>query len=155
MFGIVIALIALILAAVVLVIGWRSVGRIRRRLDDAAQSLDVLQSARASGERDYNRVQQRQSETAQALAALQSRLEDLDARFVQVESYAAVCVPPRPSNSGMNINRRVEAVRMLREGRTEEQVAAELALALSEVRLIGHLEKNLPVRKGKHGGVAA
>lgn len=155
MFGIVIALIALILAAVVLVIGWRSVERIRRRLDDAAQSLDVLQSARASGERDYNRVQQRQSETAQALAALQSRLEDLDARFVQVESYAAVCVPPRPSNSGMNINRRVEAVRMLREGRTEEQVAAELALALSEVRLIGHLEKNTPGRKGKHGGVAA
>ncbi|MCZ2156163.1 MAG: hypothetical protein LC114_20060 [Bryobacterales bacterium] len=149
MFSIVLALMALVLPAAVALAGWRYFARIRKRLDTAEESLASLQKATIATERNCGSVQQRQTETEQAVATLRSSLKDLETHFVSVEEYAGVCVPPKPSNSGMNINRRVEAVRLLKEGLTEERVAAELALPLSEVRLIAHLEKSVPPRTTK------
>lgn len=143
-FSFVIALMALTLATVLPLLGWRYFQRSRQRLDELAESLCLLRVARESMERSSKEAQRRQSESDLALAELRARLEDIQGRFDDVESYAAVCVPQKPATSGLNINRRVEAVRLLKEGRSEEQVAAELALALSEVRLIGHLEKSAP-----------
>ena len=146
-----IALTALALASVISLLGWRLFARTRKRLDELNQSMYVLSASQERAERVWSEAQIRQPDSAASIAALRTALEDLEGRFTEVESYAAVCVPPKPVGSGLNINRRVEAVRMLQEGRSEEQVAAELALALSEVRLIGHLEKNAPKPAAKRG----
>lgn len=150
-FSFVIALMALTLATVLPFLGWRHFRRSRQRLDELAESLCLLRIAHESLERGSNEAKRRQSESDSTLAQLRACLEDIQGRFDDVESYAAVCVPQKPAASGLNINRRVEAVRLLKEGRSEEQVAAELALALSEVRLIGHLEKSAPKPAAKRG----
>ncbi|MDZ7638753.1 MAG: hypothetical protein U5J83_10990 [Bryobacterales bacterium] len=138
------AVVGFALAAAVLLLGWRQWRRTRQRLDDLTQTLHALSVSQERIERTWNDFQQRQPETASGILEIKASLEDLEGRFTEVESYAAVCVPPKPVASGLNINRRVEAVRMLQEGLSEEQVSAELGIALSEVRLIGHLEKNAP-----------
>lgn len=155
MIGIVIAIAALALAVALSVAGWRLMAWLHPRLEALGQSIAVLESAHATGERDYSSARQRQTEADGELAALAGRLEDFETRFAEVESYAAVCVPPRSSNSGMNINRRVEVARLLGEGTSEEQISAELGVPLSEVRLIGHLRKTTPAGRAKHGGRAA
>jgi hypothetical protein len=147
----VIALTALALATVVSSLGWKHFQQSRERLAALTESLRVLRAAHQSFEHKWNQTQHGQSDSTLAISALRTSLENLEERFSEVESYAGVCVPPKPVNSGLNINRRVEAVRMLKDGHSEEQVAAELALALSEVRLIGHLEKKSPKPAAKRG----
>lgn len=147
--GFTIALTALTFAAVLTLIGQRCFQQSRQRMDDLTESLCNLRVSQELLERSWKQLEHSQSDNALALAGLRTSLEELENRFTEVESYAAVCVPPKPVSSGLNINRRVEAVRLLQEGRSEEQVAAELALALSEVRLIGHLEKNAPKPSAK------
>ena len=147
----VIALIAMTLAAALPLLGWRPVQRFRQRLDELTETMGILRISLDAVDRNWNEAKRRQSENDVALDALRTALEDLQGRFTDVEAYASVCVPQKPTASGLNINRRVEAVRMLQEGHSEEQVAAELALALSEVRLIGHLERNTPKPVPKRG----
>ncbi|MCC6263528.1 MAG: hypothetical protein IT169_08125 [Bryobacterales bacterium] len=147
----VIALMAFALAAALAMLGRRYAQQARQRLENIGESVRILRVSQESLERKWSETQLRQAGNDAALEAQRSGLEELQARFEDVESYAAVCVPQKPASSGLNINRRVEAVRLLREGQSEEQVAAELALALSEVRLIGHLEKNAPKPAPKRG----
>lgn len=147
----VIALTALALATVVSSLGWKHFQQSRERLAELTESLRVLRAAHQQFEHKWNQTQHGQSDSELAISALRTSLENLEERFSEVESYAGACVPPKPVSSGLNINRRVEAVRMLKDGHSEEQVAAELALALSEVRLIGHLEKKSPKPAAKRG----
>ncbi|MCL4784565.1 MAG: hypothetical protein KJZ70_16140 [Bryobacterales bacterium] len=147
---------ALALAATAIAItsahlGWRSIRRSRQRLEELAESICLLRVSQESMERNASDARRRLSESDIALAEVRTGVEELQSRFEDVESYAAVCVPQKPASSGLNINRRVEAVRLLKEGHSEEQVAAELAIALSEVRLIGHLERNAPKPAAKRG----
>jgi hypothetical protein len=116
--------------------------RLDHRTDDLAQDVSVLSVAEERTERCLNDLRKSTPETMESVTELRKTLEDLEARFTDVEAYAGVCVPPKPSGSGLNINRRVEAVRLLQEGKTEEAIAEDLGIALSEVRLIAHLEKS-------------
>lgn len=63
-----------------------------------------------------------------ALAKLQSQVADLEEQ-VRLSSGA-------PAKSWTNINRRTQAVRMLRAGDKPSQVAAELSMSRAEVDLI-------------------
>jgi uncharacterized coiled-coil protein SlyX len=127
--------------------------RLRQREDDLAQAIAVFGVKQENDERAIRDLQERLPQALSGVERLQETVAELEERFQEVESYAGVCVPPRPAPSGLNLNRRVEAVRLLREGATEEQVAAELSLALSEVRLISHLERSkpAPVTKRRRG----
>ena len=112
----VIALIAMTLAAALPLLGWRPVQRFRQRLDELTETMGRLRISLDAVDRNWNEAKRRQSENDVALDALRTALEDLQGRFTDVEAYASVCVPQKPTASGLNINRRVEAVRMLQEG---------------------------------------
>ena len=71
--------------------------------------------------------------TAEAtLARVQSQVADLEEQ-VRISSGA-------PAKSWTNINRRTQAVRMLRAGDKPSQVAAELAMSRAEVELIRRVQ---------------
>jgi|GEM_PF-3269836 len=67
--------------------------------------------------------------------------EQLEGRFRTVEDYAGACVPPKATVSGFNINHRVEAIRLFRDGFREEEIAERLSTPLGEIRLLLYLEK--------------
>lgn len=150
-FSFVLALTATAIAITSSHLGWRHIQRSRQRLEELSESICVLRVSQESTERNGSDAKRRLSESELTLAEVRAGVEELQSRFVDVESYAAVCVPQKPASSGLNINRRVEAVRLLKDGHSEERVAAELAIALSEVRLIGHLERNAPKPAAKRG----
>ncbi|MCW5963005.1 MAG: hypothetical protein KIT83_03115 [Bryobacterales bacterium] len=62
-------------------------------------------------------------------------------RFDRVEMHAGICVPPKPAASGFNINKRVEVIRLFKEGFVEDEIAEQLAVPLGEVRLLTYLQK--------------
>ncbi len=150
-FSFVFALAAAAIAIASSLLGWRHIQRSRQRLEELSESICHLRVSQDSMERNGSDAKRRLSESELALAGVRASVEELQGRFEEVESYAAVCVPQKPASSGLNINRRVEAVRLLKEGHSEEQVASELSIALSEVRLIGHLERNAPKPAAKRG----
>lgn len=150
-FSFVFAFAAAAIAIASSLLGWRHIQRSRQRLEELSESICHLRVSQDSMERNGSDAKRRLSESELALAGVRASVEELQGRFEEVESYAAVCVPQKPASSGLNINRRVEAVRLLKEGHSEEQVASELSIALSEVRLIGHLERNAPKPAAKRG----
>lgn len=145
------AVAALLMSATGLLYGWLRLRRLDQRADELAQDLSILTVAEERSERCVNDLRRSVPAVSESLSELQKSLEELEARFTDVESYASVCVPPKPAGSGLNINRRVEAVRLLQEGKTEEAIAADLGIALSEVRLIAHLEKSAARPSPKRG----
>ena len=67
---------------------------------------------------------------------LKSVVAELEVKLKEVEERSAVLVPPPSSLSGMNMNKRAQAVRMFRRGDRPEQIAAALSLPQNEVSLI-------------------
>lgn len=57
-------------------------------------------------------------------------------RLQDAEERAGVLVPPPPLQSGMNVNRRTQVIRMCRRGDRPESIAASLNLPRGEVELL-------------------
>ncbi|MBI3679850.1 MAG: hypothetical protein HY235_05580 [Acidobacteria bacterium] len=70
------------------------------------------------------------------LGKLRCLVQDLTARVDDAERRAAVLVPPPAAPSGMNLNRRTHAIRLIRRGHTPEQVAAALGISSREAGLL-------------------
>jgi hypothetical protein len=73
---------------------------------------------------------------ATELRETRTALADLAERVRQAEDRAGVLVAPKPLPSGLNLNKRSQAVRMLRRGATVDTVASTLMLPLPEVQLL-------------------
>ncbi len=72
------------------------------------------------------------------------KLEEIATRLNEAQSElpeAAVAVLPAPVRSGFNVNRRVQAMRMLRRGEDVAHVAAALGVPRREVELLIHVQK--------------
>ena len=138
------AIAAMAIGAGAWLVGWMKLRQARQQMEEICQAQHVLAASQESRERATRELQASVSEAVSAQGRLQATLAELEERFAVVENYAAVCVPPRPSPSGLNINNRLEAARRLRDGDSEQQVSEELGIALSELRLIAHLEKTKP-----------
>jgi leucyl aminopeptidase (aminopeptidase T) len=68
----------------------------------------------------------------------QTRLsvDDLALRLADAEQRAGVLVPPAAPKSGLNLNKRAQAIRMSRRGEAPERIAAVLTLPRKEVELL-------------------
>ena len=67
---------------------------------------------------------------------LQLRLDKLSERLRETEERTGVLIPPAPPKSGLNLNKRSQALRMLRRGEPAGSVAASLHLPHREVELL-------------------
>jgi hypothetical protein len=68
-------------------------------------------------------------------------MEGLRARFEELEERTGMLTAPAPVRSGLNLNRRAQAVRLLRRGDSPEQVAAGVGLPTCETRLLAAVER--------------
>lgn len=74
---------------------------------------------------------------------LLAEFKALDARMEEVRREAGVLVPPEPLHSGMNLNRRSEALWRLRKGETAGGVAEALGVPVAEVQLLEKVQRIL------------
>ena len=83
-------------------------------------------------------LRSKQREAAQASAAreLKTRVAELSARLLETEERTGVLVPPAAPPSGLNLNKRSQAIRMSRRGEQPEKIAASLNLPRREVELL-------------------
>ena len=77
----------------------------------------------------------RQSSHEATILDLQRQLEDVSERLRDTEERAGVLTPPAPV-SGLNLNKRSQALRMSRRGEAPQQIAASLHLPQREVELL-------------------
>jgi len=79
------------------------------------------------------------------LAALESdwnaKLEVLGERWEELSRVSELLVPPSPPRSGLNLNKRSQALQMLRRGETPEEIAATLAIPQNEVELLEKVQR--------------
>jgi hypothetical protein len=82
------------------------------------------------------RWKRRQMAQESATGELKAQMSGLTARVVDAEERAGVLVPPTPPRSGLNLNKRSQAIRMSRRGEQAEKIAASLNLPRREVELL-------------------
>jgi hypothetical protein len=67
---------------------------------------------------------------------LKIQLAELSTRLRDAEERTGVLVQPTPPRSGLNLNKRSQAIRMSRRGEQAEKIAASLNLPQREVELL-------------------
>ncbi len=82
------------------------------------------------------RWKRRQSAQESATEELKAQVAELSARVLDTEEHTGVLVPPMPPKSGLNLNKRTQAIRMSRRGEQAEKIAASLNLPRREVELL-------------------
>ena len=79
------------------------------------------------------------------LAALeadwQAKMETLDERWNELSHISSVLVPPPPPRSGLNWNKRSQALERHRRGETPPEIAAALAIPRNEVELLVKVQR--------------
>jgi hypothetical protein len=80
----------------------------------------------------------RRRHTAQESATVELKAEvaELGARMQDTEERSGILVPPVAPKSGLNLNKRTQAIRMSRRGEQAEMIAAALSLPRREVELL-------------------
>jgi hypothetical protein len=82
------------------------------------------------------RAEQARTANEDIIAELRNKVADLTDRVLDAEDRAGVLVPPTPPKSGLNLNRRTQAIRMSRRGEQADKIAATLCLPRREVELL-------------------
>jgi hypothetical protein len=79
------------------------------------------------------------------LAALeadwQAKMESLDERWNELSQISSLLVPPQPPRSGLNLNKRSQALERHRRGETPPEIAAALAIPRNEVELLVKVQR--------------
>jgi len=74
------------------------------------------------------------------LAALEqdygARMESLDERWKELSHISNLLVAPAPPRSGLNLNKRSQALQMVRRGETPQAISAVLSIPQNEVELL-------------------
>lgn len=79
----------------------------------------------------------------ETIRKMQADIEDARTRLREAEERAGVLVPPVPPRSGLNLNKRTQALRMFARGSSPEQIAAALTLPENEVQLLLKVQRVL------------
>jgi hypothetical protein len=85
---------------------------------------------------DYTARRTQEALCTEQFARMRESLEQLQSALHESEERTGVLVPPTPPRSGLNLNRRSQALKMYRRGDPPEQIASALGLALTEVELL-------------------
>ena len=79
------------------------------------------------------------------LAALEAdwkaKMETLDERWKELSQVSSLLVPPPPPRSGLNLNKRSQALERHRRGETPPEIAAALAIPRNEVELLVKVQR--------------
>ena len=73
---------------------------------------------------------------AGALREIQTKIAELSERLQEVEDRTGMLAPPLPPQSGLNVNKRAEVLRLARRGESPEKIAALVRLPRREVELL-------------------
>ena len=77
---------------------------------------------------------------ARKLAALEqdchARMESLDERWKELSHISNLLVAPAPPRSGLNLNKRSQALQMVRRGETPQAISEALTIPQNEVELL-------------------
>ncbi len=65
-----------------------------------------------------------------------ARMESLDGRWRELSQISGMLVPPPPTRSGLNLNKRSQALQMHRRGEASRDIAEALAIPQNEVELL-------------------
>lgn len=85
---------------------------------------------------EFSALEKRQKALGLSIQRIQLAIEELRVGLREAEERAGVLVPPTPPRSGLNLNTRTQALRMLRRGDRPEQIAAALRVPENEIRLL-------------------
>lgn len=77
----------------------------------------------------------------ETIRAMQADIDELKQRLREAEERAGMLVPPPPLRSGLNLNKRTQALRMFARGESPEHVAAALGLPEAEVQLLAKVQR--------------
>ena len=86
------------------------------------------------------------------------RVEAMLVRLVEAETRLATPPPPvfepdsGPLRSGLNLSKRVQVMRLLRQGEGTNQIAAELRLSRAEVQLLASMQSIASQTRSKAAG---
>lgn len=89
------------------------------------------------------RANKRQQALESELGKLRGAAQDLRSRLNEYERYAESMGPPGPPAPGALLNRRTQALRLLRRGDRPEQVAMALSAPRQEVELLQKVQQIL------------
>lgn len=78
-----------------------------------------------------------------AVAEFSGKLAELSTRLAEAEERTGVLVPPVPPKSGLNLNKRSQALRMSRRGEQADKIAAALSLPRREVELLLKVQRSV------------
>lgn len=78
----------------------------------------------------------RQNALEVTVKALEAAIEEMKCGLREVEEQTGMLVAPAPLPSGLNLNKRLQALRMYRRGESPEKIAASLQLPQTEVELL-------------------
>ena len=81
-------------------------------------------------------ARQREAQVSESLTCLKADFEALGKRFDELEQRTGVLVAPAPAISGLNLTKRVQALRMLARGEQSDRIAAALNLPRAEIALL-------------------
>ena len=95
-----------------------------------------------SVKRDLRAGEARLGKKLSALEAdWQTKMESLDERWNELSQISSVLVPPPPPRSGLNLNKRSQALERHRRGETPPEIAAALAIPRNEVELLVKVQR--------------
>jgi hypothetical protein len=102
--------------------------------------LDGLRRRAVRAERSLlDRIESGEQKFRELIAEFKS----LETRMEAVRMEAGLLVPPEPPRSGLNLNRRSEALWRLRKGETAGEVAATLGVPVAEAQLLEKVQRIL------------
>ena len=78
---------------------------------------------------------------AERAESLAGALRQLEARIAEVERDLEGTPSIAAAGSGMNLNRRTQALRLIRKGEAPDRIAAVLSLPLKEVELLSKVNR--------------
>jgi hypothetical protein len=86
-----------------------------------------------------------ESRSSKKLAALEAdwkaKIESLDERWKELSQVSSLLVPPPPLRSGLNLNKRSQALERHRRGETPPEIATALGLPQNEVELLVKVQR--------------
>jgi|WetSurMetagenome_2_1015567.scaffolds.fasta_scaffold779364_2 hypothetical protein len=86
-------------------------------------------------------AKQSESGLLSSIAAVRADFNALNDRFDELEERTGMLVAPPPAISGLNLNRRTQALRMLARGEQPDRIAAALDLPLGETALLAKVRR--------------
>lgn len=71
-----------------------------------------------------------------SVEALRAELDDARSLIRDIQEHSGMLVPPAPTASGLNLNKRGQVLQMHRRGQSPDQIATTLGLPRTEIDLL-------------------